>query len=550
MKISRSTLRPSRLAKFAVTCLVLSPAAFAASATWDGGAGTNVINTGSNWTGDAAPVAANDTATWDGTAPGNLALIWSSNFGVAGGTATTGGTNLVMTGAQTGSLSLDATGGNLSVGNITLNSGAGAFTLGDGSGTATIVLRGGSTFTNDSSTAATIRSDVSVLNGGGIGGRVISFGGSGNWAVENTLITAGFTNSGTASLSKSGAGTLTLSGANVHGAGTTVSGGALAVTHGGALGTGNVALSGGRLLVSNNINLGGVTNYNLTGSANVPGTSSFEARIVNVSGANAISGNINFSAVGGTVVNVHSAAGILTLNGNIAATLTTTTARTFNFAGAGDIISNGVISNGTVAVAVSKLGAGTFTVNGANTHTGGTTVTEGILSAGHVSALGTGDLAVNGGTLSSSVASVSDVGNVTFSSGGLDLGGVSVGALALASGKTFTMSGGTWSVSIGSTISYDQVTSAGGAAAFSVSDATIALSGISDYSVGYSLFSGFAPGSVSNLSITGYDSGSWLATLGTDGVLSFSAVPEPSAFACLAGLAALGLGMTRRRRQS
>ena len=548
------TLRTSRhLARgLSLAGLVASSASlFAASATWDGGAGTNVINTNANWTGDLAPSANNDIATWDGTAAGNLSLVWNANFGPTSGN--TGGVSINIAATNTGSLSLDATAGNFGLGNITIAAGAGAFTLGDGSGTATVVLRAPTTtaaFTNNSSNTATFRSDVAILNGGGPGGRLVTFGGSGNWAVEGSFYSAGFTSSGTASLVKSGAGTLTLSAANVHGGGTTVSGGTLAVTHGSALGTGNVTLSGGRLQVANNISLGGVTNYNISGTNNTPSALSTDARIHNLSGNNAISGNINFANVGGTVVNIHSSAGALTLNGNIAATLTTTTARTFNFAGAGDIIANGVISNGTVAVGVSKLGAGTFTANGANTYSGGTTVSEGVFSAGHASALGTGDLSLNGGTLSSSVASVSGIGNVTFSSGILDLGGAGVGALSLASGKNFSMSGGTWSVSIGSTVSYDQVASAGGGATFNGSDATIALTGISDYSIGYSLFGGFAPGSVSNVSITGYDSGNWLAALGTDGVLSFSAVPEPSAFACFTGLAALGLGMARRRRQS
>ena len=560
MHTSRSTHRSSRLARrparrrllvLSGACLALSPAAFAASATWDGGASTNVLNTAANWTGDVAPSANNDVATWDGTVAGDLSLVWNANFGPTSGNA--GGVSINVAATNTGNLGLDATSGNFGIGNITIAAGAGAFTLGDGSGTATVVLRAPTAttaFTNNSSSTATFKSDVSILNGGGPGGRLVTFGGSGNWAVEGTFYSAGFTSSGTASLAKSGAGTLTLSAANVHGNGTTVSGGTLAVTHGGALGTGNVTLSGGRLQVANNISLGGVTNYNISGNINTPSALSTDARVHNLSGNNAISGNINFANVGGTVVNIHSTAGALTLNGNLAATLTTTTARTFNFAGAGDIVSNGVISNGTVAVGVSKIGAGTFTANGANTYTGGTTVTEGVFSAGHASALGTGDLAINGGTLSSGVASVSGVGNVAFSSGGLDLGAGGVGALSLASGKTFTMTGGTWSVSIGSTSSYDQIVSVGGGAAFSVSDATLALSGISDYSVGYSLFSGFAPGSVSNVSITGYDTTNWIASLGANGELSFaSAVPEPSAFACFAGLAALGFGITRRRRQ-
>jgi fibronectin-binding autotransporter adhesin len=556
--IARIPRPPGRLARgisFAGLVASSSASLFAASATWDGGGGTNVLNTGTNWTGDAAPSANLDVATWNGTVAGDLSLVWTSNFGPTSGS--TGGVGISITGANTGNLTLDATSGSFGLGNVTIAAGAGALTFGDGSGTTSLTLRAPTfTFTNNSSNTATLKSDVTIGNGGGGGSRPVAFAGSGNWTVEGSVFVSNaiFSSVASAILNKSGSGTLTLNGANVQGGVTTISGGTIAITHGSALGTGNVTLSGGRLSLANNITVAssvtGPANYNLSGFAAAPSALAADARILNVSGNNAIAGNINFANVGGNFVNVHSAADTLTLNGNIAATLVTASQRTFNFAGAGNIVSNGVISNGTVAVAISKLGAGTFTANGANTYTGGTTVTEGVFSAGHASALGTGDLSINGGTLSSGVASVSGVGNVAFSSGGLDLGAGSVGAISLASGKTFTMSGGTWSVSIGSTSSYDQVISSGGGAAFSVSDATIALSGISDYSVGYSLFSGFSPGSVSNVSITGYDTTNWIASLGTNGELSFiSAVPEPSAFACLAGLAALGFGVTRRRRQ-
>jgi len=60
---------------------------------------------------------------------------------------------------------------------------------------------------------------------------------------------------------------------------------------------------------------------------------------------------------------------------------------------------SGTIQNGLGPLAVGKSGTGTFTVTGANTYTGGTTLTGGTIVAGHDSALGTGVINLNGGSL-------------------------------------------------------------------------------------------------------------------------------------------------------
>ena len=57
-------------------------------------------------------------------------------------------------------------------------------------------------------------------------------------------------------------------------------------------------------------------------------------------------------------------------------------------------------STGNSKVAVTKVGTGTLTLTGANTYTGTTTVSAGALQLGNNSALGTGSVTLNGGTLS------------------------------------------------------------------------------------------------------------------------------------------------------
>ncbi len=207
---------------------------------------------------------------------------------------------------------------------------------------------------------------------------------------------------------------------------------------------------------------------------------------------------------------------------SIAQLTTSVSGRTLTFNGGGNVILTGNTGGGTTFAAL--VNGANVTMNGANTWAGGITVTSGKLTLGNATALGTGAVIVNGGTLESTGTVASTVG----------------------ANANFSMSGGTWSVSFAGGTS-DQLIGSG-TGTFSLTGGTLALDGITDYGVTYTLLSGFSSGSVSGLSITGYDSASWTASLANDGVLSFSAVPEPSTFAALAGLACLGVVALRRRR--
>jgi fibronectin-binding autotransporter adhesin len=238
---------------------------------------------------------------------------------------------------------------------------------------------------------------------------------------------------GAGSLTQAGSNTLTLNTSNSYSGGTTITSGAITATSSGALGTGTVTNSA-RLQLSNNITL--ANTINLAGQSNAAITSA--GRIENVSGTNAINGNITFNNVGGTYTGITSTTGTLTLGGNLTATVVTGN-RFFSFAGAGDIGSTGIISDGSATVGVQKDGAGTLTLSGPNTYNGATTVAAGKLlvtdsignSAVTVSTGGTILASDAAATIGSSVTvnagailaagDVNSVGNATVGGGGLDL---------------------------------------------------------------------------------------------------------------------------------
>ena len=201
-----------------------------------------------------------------------------------------------------------------------------------------------------------------------------------------------------------------------------------------------------------------------------------------------------------------------------------------------------------------KTGTGLLELITSNSYAGNTLIEAGTLRPTNASALGAGSVITSGGTLSSGVSSLSLAGNYTMTSGTLNLtNAVSLSAinpstLALASAKNFTMTGGTLKLALGN--SFSQVTGSG-SGTFSILGGTVAFdttgAGFS-YANTYQVASGFNSYSISGLTFSGFDSVNYSAALSNSGLVSFSAIPEPSTWAAIVGGAALvGAAIHRRR---
>lgn len=362
---------------------------------------------------------ASTTFTWTNAGGG----IWSTGTNWNGGSAPVDGST---TDFSTLDITADRT--------VTLDSSRsiGALNFGDTSGTQnwTLASSGGSILTLDTGNGGVPAITVNQ-NNATISAKIDS--------------TSGFT--------KSGSGTLTLSGANTFTGGTQVTGGAIAITQNTALGiaspisftvnTGGV----GKLQVSNNITVANAININ--GSSSGSTTSG----VIESTGNNTLNGNITWNTTGGANTSIVSLSGVLTLGGNITTASPVTGSRTVNLGGAGDINVSGVITNGTATLALAKGGAGTLTLAGQNSYTGTTTVNAGTLLV-NGTASATATTVASGATFGGTGAA----GSVTVQSGGsLAPAGTAVGTFTVGNA---TLSG-TLAIGIANANSADQLQATG-----------------------------------------------------------------------------------------
>ncbi len=394
------------------------------STSWSGStykSGDNAKFLGSG----AGTVSVSGTVT-----PGSVTVNSSSNYTFSGGAI--GGTGTV---SKTGTGTLTLSGANtysgtttISAGTLQLSSGANRIASGND-----IVVTGTLDMNGQAQTFDSVTGAGSITTGGG----ALTIGSGGSTFTMPTVV------SENGSLTKSGAGTATLSVANtltggvtIGASGSTTLPSVLTIKHSNALGTGTKTVnitgtgrtlkldgSGGDLTLAFGISFNTSNNGSDAG-----GATAASAPIINVAGNNTINGSFSLPIGGGGTM-FQSDAGTLTLAGNITPT---TTGRDVVFTGSGNSTVSGVIANGsTAAMPVAKSGAGTLTLSGANTYTGPTTVSLGTLLVN--GSLDNSPVTVSGGILGGSGVIG---GAVSVQAGGTLAPGASLGTLTISNSLT------------------------------------------------------------------------------------------------------------------
>ena len=216
----------------AIAALFAAQSAHATTITWDANAGTALQT-------DGAGVWLTANQWWNGSANVN----WTSGDDAVFGNGGAGGAVTLASGTTVNSLTFNSFTGTYTLGTstqtitlnngITMNSGAGAATL-----ISPITLGAAQSWTNNDDSLLTIGTGA-VTNGGFL----LTVGGTGNTTVSSVI-------QGSGGLTKTGAGILTLSGANTFTGQTNVNVGTLKLGNASALGTaaGNTVVSTGAVL--------------------------------------------------------------------------------------------------------------------------------------------------------------------------------------------------------------------------------------------------------------------------------------------------------------
>ncbi len=403
----------------------------------------------------------------------------------------TGGGHVVLTKSGTGTATLS--GANTYTGGTTISAG----TLILGSSTAlgssgTISLTGGTLqYSSASSTdySARISTAAGQLYNVNTGGQNVT------WAT-------GLTSSG-ATLTKSGLGTLTLSGTNTYSGGTTVNGGTLEATKTAALSGYNVS---GQVQVSSvgtlAVNVGGAgqwtaanidtlrsnvsfangaalgidtTGGNFTYGSNIGGniglTKLGTNNTLTLSGTNSYSG-VTFVSVGTLEATQATALSGYNVSGQVLVSSSGTLAVSVGGAGQWSstnmdtLLSNASFDNGAALgidttggnfsygsniggiIGLTKLGANALILSGTNSYSGATTVSGGILRAGSATAFSTNSAV----TLANTAGVSLDLNGNDVSIGSLAGGGATGGNVTLGA-NTLTVGGNNASTSFGGVIS-------------------------------------------------------------------------------------------------
>ena len=295
--------------------------------------------------------------------------------------------------------------------------------------------------------------------------------GSNNYTIASLI-------SGTGSLTKSGANTVTLTGANTYSGGTTVSAGILAVGNGNAagdaLGAGNVTIASGATvflrpangqifsnniadnatLPSNGLQSDGPNNFTLSGILSGAGVFAQSGTgTVTLSGANTFTGafNLTAGAISLGSANALGSKGIVSFGGG---TLQYTSANVTDYSSRFSTAANQVYridtngQNVTFATALksaggtlTKFGAGTLTLTAANTFGGATTINGGTLALAFGKTLSSNILSPSSTvTLGGGTLSLTGTGTQAFTTN-LTTAANTTSAIVLGANETLTFAG-------------------------------------------------------------------------------------------------------------
>ncbi|EGY1703935.1 autotransporter outer membrane beta-barrel domain-containing protein [Salmonella enterica] len=343
------------------------------------------------------------------------------------------------------------------------------------SGDGTLTLSGSNTYTGGTliSGGTLVANDVNALGTGDVTDNAALMLNTGGDFINNI--------GGTGRVEKSGDDALTLSGSNTYTGGTTISGGTLVATSVDALGSGDVTDN-----ATLELNTGGTFDNAISGSGQVVKSGD---ETLTLSGANSYTGGTLISS-GTLVANDVNALGNGDVTDNAVLELNT-----------GGDFDNAISGSGQVV----KSGDETLTLSGANSYTGGTTISGGTLVANDVNALGTGDvtddavLELNtGGDFDNAISGSGQVvksgdetltlsGSNTYTGGTLISGGTLVATSVEALGSGDVTDNAVLELNTGGT--FDNAISGSGQVVKS-GDKTLTLSGANSYTGGTTISGG------------------------------------------------------------
>ena len=396
------------------------------------------INSGGSWTQNAnMSVGALTNTGYNST----LNINTSGSFTYAG-------SNPISVSPSTGS---SAGNGNFNIAGGMLITGAAFYNPGASSGgVANLTISGGGTLKLSSNISAITSTAGTAFNVQvGTGGGVFDSNGF-NATIAQSL-------SGSGSLSKNGAGVLTLANSNSYAGGTTINSGTILAQNSSTLGSGTVAINNGGSSTASLQLSGGITISNAFAGLNsetAGGVPTFES----LGGNNTLASNLSITGGGGNGVIFQNDSGSFTISGNLTTTLST--AATYYLRGSGGVITGNILDDSSNNLSIDESGIGTWTLAGTNTYGGGTVVT-GLLQVGNGGSTGTlGVGTVNIGpnatlsfncsgsatfsnniVLSAGDGSINVLGSPTTLSGVISGTGpllATVGTLALAGSNTFS----------------------------------------------------------------------------------------------------------------